>query len=196
MKEQEIIPENVRGIQTNTEANAVLPDEGAAKEFYQVVKNRLLHINQWREVAGKASAEFTLTDKNGVSVDRWAQAGDHIRIDIPGPGTITGEGDDWVHIEEILDENEMLVITVRPASNPRNDRKDVAHFFSDEATSNFIIKREGTKVFAAVYGRNERPNTNTEKLVDKIRNAAVATGAISGFAKLQWKALVEGLVRI
>ena len=54
MKEQEIIPENVRGIQTNTEANAVLPDEGAAKEFYQVVKNRLLHINQWREVAGKA----------------------------------------------------------------------------------------------------------------------------------------------
>ena len=196
MKEDEIIPENIKGIQTNTESEVELADEDAAKEFYQVVKNRLLHVNQWHELAGKASAEFSLTDKNGKNVERWAQAGDHISIDIPGPGTITGEGKDWVHIEEIHDENETLMITVRPASNPRNDRKDVAHFFSDEATSSFMIKRKGSKVMAAVYGRNEKPNTNTETTVDKIRNTTVATGAISGFSKLQWKALVEGLVKI
>jgi hypothetical protein len=45
-----------------------------------------------------------------------------------------------------------------------------------------------------VYGRNEKPNTKAETAVDKARNTAVATGAISGFAKLQWKSLVNGLV--
>jgi hypothetical protein len=46
-----------------------------------------------------------------------------------------------------------------------------------------------------VYGRNEKPNTDTETLSDKARNAAVAGGAITGFSKLQWKSLVNGLVK-
>jgi hypothetical protein len=193
---EEIIPDNSKGIQTNTESSIELADEQNAKDVYQTVKSRLLHVNQWHELAGKASAVFQLTDKNGHSVERWAQAGDHIRIDIPGPGPITGEGDDWVHIEEISDTNDTTIMRVRPATNPLNERQDVAHFFSEEASSSFMAKREGNKITAAVYGRNEKPNTNTEKLVDKIRNIAVASGAITGFSKLQWKSLVDGLVKV
>jgi hypothetical protein len=48
----------------------------------------------------------------------------------------------------------------------------------------------------AVYGRNEKPNLDTEKLADKLRNAAVAAGAITAFSKLQWKSLVNGLVAL
>jgi len=84
---------------------------------------------------------------------------------------------------------------VRPATNPKNERKDIAHFFSEASTSSFIVKRDGNKITAAVYGRNEKPNTNTEKVTDKIRNAAIAAGAISGLSKLQWKSLVNGLVK-
>jgi hypothetical protein len=36
---------------------------------------------------------------------------------------------------------------------------------------------------------------HTETLIDKLRNATIATGAISGFSKLQWKSLVNGLVK-
>jgi hypothetical protein len=70
----------------------------------------------------------------------------------------------------------------------------VAHFFSDEATSNFIVQRRGLEVIAAVLGRNEKPNTGAEKIIDKARNTAVATGAVTAFSKLQWKSLVNGLL--
>jgi hypothetical protein len=71
----------------------------------------------------------------------------------------------------------------------------VAHFFDEQSSSSFVVKREGKKITGGIYGRNEKPNTDTEKLVDKIRNIAVAGGAISGLSKLQWKSLVNGLVK-
>lgn len=100
-----------------------------------------------------------------------------------------------MQIEAIEEEENCIGIRVRPATNPTNDRKDVAHFFDEETTSSFLVKREGKKVTVGVYGRNEKPNTNTETVVDKLRNAAIAAGAISGFSKLQWKSLVNGLVK-
>jgi hypothetical protein len=58
-----------------------------------------------------------------------------------------------------------------------------------------MVKREHNKVTAAVYGRNEKPNTKTETVTDKARNAAIAGGAVTGFSKLQWKRLVNGLIK-
>jgi hypothetical protein len=195
MTVKKIIPEQHSGIQTNTESEIELATEEEAKEFFQKAKKRLLCINQWHEYAGAASADFQLTDEKGNPVNRLAQKGDHFKIDIPGPGTITGEGNDWVQIEAIEEDKNCIGIRVRPATNPNNERKDVAHFFHEEATSSFIVKKEGRKVIAGVYGRNEKPNTNTEALVDKIRNTTIASGAISGLSKLQWKSLVNGLVK-
>ena len=59
----------------------------------------------------------------------------------------------------------------------------------------FVVKREQATVTAGVYGRNEKPNTKAETIVDKARNTTIATGAITGLAKLQWKSLVNGLVK-
>ncbi len=83
---------------------------------------------------------------------------------------------------------------MRPSSSPTNSDEDVAHFFSDDATSNFIVRRKQLTLTAGVYGRNEVPNTETKKLVDKARNALVGVPAAAGFAKLQWKKLVDGLL--
>lgn len=201
MKEkfEEFIPHHESGMQTNTESSKEFDEETRAKEFYKVVRDRLFHINEWHDLAGAATAAFTLTDDSGRPINRTPRKDDFIRIDIPGPGTVSGEGDDWVQIEMIEEAEEsdqqIAVIQVRPAPSPVNERKDVAHFFSNEATSSFIARREKTKVIAGVYGRNEKPNTETETVVDKIRNAAVASGAISGFSKIQWKSLVNGLVK-
>jgi hypothetical protein len=193
--DEEIIPEHDKGTQTNTESSIELSSEKEAKDFFKTVRERLLNVNKWHDYAGSASADFQLTDKNGNPVDRKPQKGDHFKIDIPAPGTITGEGNDWVQIEAVEEDEDSIGIRVRPATNPTNERKDVAHFFDKEASSSFLVKREAKKITAGVYGRNEKPNTHTETLIDKLRNATIATGAISGFSKLQWKSLVNGLVK-
>ena len=195
MNKEEVIPENHSGIQTNTESYIEISKTEELRQFFSLVKSRLLHINSWHELAGKATADFQLCNDKGQPVDRKPQTGDHIKIDIPGPGSVTGEGDDWVRIEEVIEENDSACIRVRPATNPLNERKDIAHFFSEEATSTFMVRLDENKIIAGVYGRNEKPNTDSEKLIDKIRNTAIATGAISGFAKLQWKNLVLGLIK-
>jgi len=195
MSAEEVVPENNEGTQTNTESSVELSSEAEAKRFFKETRQRLLNINGWHQYAGSATAEFQLTDNDGKAITRLPQKGDHLKIDIPGPGTATGEGHDWVQVEEIEEDEDSIGIRVRPVSNPTNNRKDIAHFFSEDATSTFIVKREGKKITAAVYGRNEKPNTNTETLKDKLRNAAIATGAISGFSKLQWKSLVNGLIK-
>ena len=195
MSAKEVVPEHNKGMQTDTESSTELSSEVEAQEFYQEAKQRLLSINSWHQYAGNASADFLLTDHKGNPVHRSPEKGDHFKIDIPGPGTITGEGHDWVQVEAIEEDEDSIGIRVRPVTNPTNERKDVAHFFSEDATSSFIVKREGKKITVGVYGRNEKPNTDIETLKDKIRNAAIATGAISGFSKLQWKSLVNGLVK-
>jgi len=190
-----LVPEHESGIQTNTESSTECSSEAETIKLFEEVKNRLLDVNRWHDLAGAASATFQLTNEKGDPVERSAKTGDHFRIDIPGPGTITGEGDDWVRIEKVQSSHDLAAILVRPATNPKNERKDIAHFFSEASTSSFIVKRDGNKITAAVYGRNEKPNTNTEKVTDKIRNAAIAAGAISALSKLQWKSLVNGLVK-
>jgi hypothetical protein len=159
----------------------------------------LLNVNHWKEWAGAFSAGFQLTDQQGNEIDTPPKQGNFFKIDIPAPGITSGEGYDWVQIEEVKEEAqddvEYLAIRVRPAPSPLNEKKDVAHFYTDEATSNFIVRRDGTKVTAGVYGRNEKPNVKkSDTVIDKIRNAVVGTSGVSGFSKLQWKALVSGLL--
>jgi hypothetical protein len=195
---EEIIPNQEEGAEVNVEDSVVLQNETEAASFYTVVKERLVNINGWGKLAGALSADFALTDDQGKEIDSYPRKGNYFKINIPAPGIITGEGYDWVQIEEVQEEgdgeSESIAIRVRPASSPVNDKEDVAHFLTDEATSNFIVKRQGAKITAGVYGRNEKPNVKADTLLDKARNAIVGTGAVSGLAKLQWKGLVNGLL--
>ncbi len=193
--EKEIVPGQHEGGKSNTESHKDFSSEEEAKEFFHKVADRLMNVNEWHTYAGKLTADFTLTDAAGNPVQRPVEKGDHFRIDIPGPGTTTGDGYDWVQVEEIVKEKDSVSILARPATNPTNDRKDVAHFFSYAATSTFMVSLKGKTVKAAVFGRNEKPNTDAEKAADNLRNAAIATAAVGGFSKLQWKSLVEGLMK-
>jgi hypothetical protein len=199
MEHEATIPEHHDGVDVNVEDSVNLNSAKEANSFFRVVKDRLLNVNHWKEWAGAFSAGFQLTDQQGNEIDTPPQQGNFFKIDIPAPGITSGEGYDWVQIEEVKEEVnndvEFLAIRVRPAPSPLNEKKDVAHFYTDEATSNFIVRRDGTKVTAGVYGRNEKPNVKkSDTVIDKIRNAVVGTGGVSGFSKLQWKALVSGLL--
>lgn len=198
-EEQGLVPQQEGGGQSDTEARRGFESVSEAQSFYETVRERLRNVNGWQGLAGAATAHFQLTDARGVEVDRPVQPGDHFKIDVPGPGSASGEGFDWVRVEAVEEGTQegspFTLIRVRPATNPNNERPDVAHFFSDDATSNFLVRREGTTVIAAVHGRNEKPNAKADSLLDKARNLLFGGGAIAGASKLQWKALVEGLVR-
>ncbi|MBC8985367.1 hypothetical protein H9X96_06230 [Pedobacter sp. N36a] len=175
-----------------------MSSEAEAIHFYKIVKERLLDVNRWAEFAGAGSSDFYLTDADGVAVHRKATDGDRIKIDIPGPGTKTGNGYDWVTIEEIKSEviadAEVLSMTARPSGNPLNKGEDTAHFLTDQATSTFQVKRIGRTIYAEEHGRNEVPNTDTDHPLDNVRNTFVGWGAKIGFSYPQWKALVKGLL--
>jgi hypothetical protein len=198
MSENELIPQQEQGSSSDTFHSIECDTEEQAVDLFNTAKQRLLNVNEWEQLTGIASADFQLTDRYGKEVQRSVQRLDHFRINIPGPGNVTGKGYDWVRVEEIHEENEedqtAVYIKVRPATNPQNSDPEVAHFFDDDATSTFTVKRYGKKVTAAVHGRNEKPNTHSDNLLDKARNAIVSVTALNGFSKLQWKQLVKGLI--
>ena len=195
-----LIPENKEGKEITAEASVTFKDSTEAGEFYKIARKRLLAVNDWGERAGTLSADFRLTDAQGKEANRLVRTGDHFRVDIPGPGSRAGRGYDWVRVEQVAEEgdassdSQSMTIRVRPSDNPTTDEDDTAHFYSSEATSNFTVKREGNKITAAVHGRNEKPNTGTQRVLDKTRNAAVGATAAAGISTIQWNLLVKGLI--
>lgn len=193
------VPAQKIGSEMNVVEKIELASDAEAIHFFQTVKSRMLDVNRWAEFAGSASSDFYLTDTDGVSVDRKARPGDHIKIDIPAPGTKTGSGFDWVSIEDIknefLDGAEVLSMTARPTANPLNSEDvNTAHFLKEAATSTFQVKRAGKTIYAEEHGRNEVPNTDTNYGLDNFRNMFVGWGAKIGFSYPQWKALMKGLL--
>ena len=195
-----LIPENKTGKATDVEHSAKLDSREEAVDTFNRACKRLLNINIWHELSGFGSATFSLRDQNGKEASRLANMGDYIRIDIPGPGPLAGDGYDWVQVEEIEDrtndaaEDESFGMRLRSCKNPNKPGKDVAHFFTGDATSTFIIKRNNNKVYSSYHGRNEVLNTDTEKLADTIRNAIVGGGAVIGISELQWSRLIHSFL--
>jgi hypothetical protein len=199
--EKKIVPPQYTGQQTHTVYSVMLSTMEESRQRYQLARERLLDVNHWHDLAGPLSANFTLTDDTGHILDHKAREGDHIRIDLPAPGSKTGNGYDWVEIEKIEDKTTSsgktayVAIRVRPSGNPTQWNSKVAHFYDPAATSSFVVELSGKCVKASVYGRNEQPNTAPDNLWDKLRNTFVAVSASLGLAKPQWKRLVKGLVQ-
>ena len=192
------LPKQEIGTEMNAVEKKVLNSEQEAIDFYETVKQKLFNVSCWAEISKVPISTFKLTDSSGQEVDRKVEEGDYLKIDIPGPGTSTGEGYDWVVIEEIKEEKsenmDLTSMTVRPSANPANDNDDVAHFLKDQATSTFQVRRIGLEVSAEEHGRNEVPNSDTDHALDNIRNTIVGWSAKIGFSYPQWKSLVVGLI--
>ena len=198
---EELIPAQETGAKSDNEHSVTFNSIEEAKKYFQLAKDRLQQVNRWHEMAGALTADFHLTDREGREVDRAPQTGDYFRISVPAPGPGAGDGFDWVRVELMennrgsSNENEIFGIRVRPSESPiPNGETSVAHFFKDDATSTFIVERDGRNVKAAVHGRNELPNTTADKPMDKARNAIVGIGAMLGLSNPQWKSLVKGIL--
>jgi hypothetical protein len=193
-----IVPAQREGSAYDTISERIFSTEKLAKSHFKVVRKRLLAINHWHEIAGEEKATFHLVDARGEHVERMPAIGDYIKIEIPGPINHSGDGYDWVKIEDIFEDEELheefISIRVRPSSNPTKNKEEIAHFYDDSATSTFVVKRESNKISAEVHARNEKPNLEDVSLIDKIRNTFVAFGGILGASKIQWKSFTDGLL--
>lgn len=152
---------------------------------YAAQRDALLDVNNWGD-SGLLSADFQLMDGNGNEVNnRTPREGDFIRLDIPGP-----TGYDYVQIEDIIDTDDMTSITVRPSRDPNSDSDNTHHFFTDEATNTFTLRRtESTSgeplSVMQVNGRNERANSG-------VINGAVAAGSeYTPMQSMQWEGLLD-----
>lgn len=195
------IPPQEEGNQADIIESIKASDKKEAHRIFLQVRERLFNINRWSDISEGLSASFVLMDKYGNPKQGMPVPGDHFRIDIPGPGSSAGKGYDWVRVELVEDhkeqtgDTESAIIKVRPSEDPVK-QEGVAHFFEPDATSSFIVKRESNIISAEVHGRNEKPNTENEKLPDKIRNAVIGTAAAAGIGNIQWQKLVKGLLNI
>ncbi|SJZ51928.1 hypothetical protein [Sediminibacterium ginsengisoli] len=191
-----IIPVNDHGKQNDLTFERSFPDEPAAAACFRKIEFLLRTPAEWHRLAGAASAEFLLMNSDGVPQNRAAEKGDLFRIDLPGPGPAAGEGYDWVCVQEMewRQEPVLFALTLSPCSAPGADDKDTAHFFGSEASSTFVVHLEGNTVSLSYHGRNETPNTDTEKIGDKIRNGITGVFAMAGLSELQWSALLKGLL--
>jgi hypothetical protein len=193
-----LVPEQTLGSEMDALAAQLCESEAAAIVFYQVCKKRLFDVNNWAQFCGTNATEFQLTDLQGNPIST-IEEGVLIRIDIPGPGTQAGDGYDWVKVEQIAQQGESELtewagFRVRPCANPQHPELGTAHFFSDRATSTFMVKRAANEVVAEMHGRNEVKNEESEGVFDGLRNAMVGYSARIGLSYPQWKLLVDGLV--
>ena len=194
------IPPQREGVQADIIEMEIASDPQEAKLLFLKARERLFDIEHWGDISEGLSASFLLTDASGIRKEDFPEPGDHIRINIPGPGSEAGKGYDWVRVELVEDkrsaatDEEWSVMKVRPSEDPTN-REGVAHFLENQATSSFVIRRKDNTVSAEVHGRNEKPNTSAKKITDKIRNALVGTAAAAGVGKIQWQKLAKGLLK-
>lgn len=194
------LPQQQTGRQTDFIHEQKYDTLEAAHTVFQGAAGRMLSVNNWHEYAGPGSAKFTLCNNQGEEVEVMAEEGFFISIDLPGPGPDAGGGVEWVLVEKLASEGgahtaeEYVLMTVRPAANPRKAAAEIAHFYTDESTNSFIVRRDGMVISAGAHGRNETPNNEEVDLHDKIRNTAIALMARIGISGGQWQKLVNGFI--
>lgn len=194
------IPEQVVGKSLDYSRELILSDETKAYNRYREIVQKLLDVNNWKQTAIGVSAEFIIVNEKNEIQMRRVRKNDFIRIDIPGPGVPSAEGYDWVKVTS-LDQYDhqnkrKTFISLQPCPDPMTmDKETASHFFKKYTSSNIVVKQEGEMVTLQYAGRNEVINTETENMLDNVRNFLVGLGAKLGASYPQWKALIDGLAK-
>lgn len=167
------------------------PDETMARKEFDRAKQKLFDVEKWSELPG-FSSEFKLYDDQGEPRRaKKPKVGDFILINLPVPKIAN-----WVKVLDIKEEEDLAEFVVSPSEDPRQKGdKEIKHFFIDEATSTFRVKREAHTVFGYEIGKNEAINNQGKEAGDRgLINTLVAEGGWALFQKLQWEKLTDYLV--
>jgi len=196
-----VIPKQKKGTKSGAEETVVFENHRDAVLYYEIFKQRFLNINRWINYSKTTS--FQLTDLAGTSINEdEAKAGYLVKIKLPVAGTSTGKGYDWVKIEHITDEYDpmkdeaLLGIRVRPTAAPGSDRSSTAHFYTEDTTSTFTLKRKGLEITAQESGRNDVYNLQPRNIWDKVRNFIVGIFSSAGGSHIMWKIFLKNILSL
>lgn len=181
----------------DTESIQKLENAQEAELKYSILKERFFEINKWGTYSKESIAEFTLCDSSGNRINRSPIIGDYIKIllsEIKNPKTNDYQ---WVRIDMIDKTNpNRIMIQCRPSKLPGNEfAGKTVHFHSASTTSTFVISKGNDYVKMAIYGRNEKPNQNTD-IISSVKNLFIALGGMVGSSKIQWKQITDGMVSL
>ena len=198
MSPESLIPEQHEGVAKEIHHTTEAGSGAEAALLFEAAKQRLLDVTAWSAIADGASAKFLLFDHKGKAIQRSASEGDLVRIDLPGPHRASGNGYDWVALENLKEgedaQGPWVTLSTRPTADPAANESDTAHFFGAGATGTFIIRQQGTTVTGDHYGRNELPNTAEGGFLDQARALLITTGAYLGLSDVQWSNLIKGFI--
>ena len=171
------------------------PDEATAKQAFEEARQKLFNVEDWSHMAGITST-FELYDAQGQrDPQKKPDLGDYMKIILPAT-TI----ENWVKVIEVVEEPDMAKFVVQPSQNPLTPLEEpgkTEHFFTHEATSTFLVARQGNTILACEVGRNEIANNRGEEAGDRpILNTLISTGGWAGFQALQWGNLTKYLVHL
>ncbi len=195
-----LIPKNYQGKPLDLSEIRKENNLEAALKCYNRAKHRLLNPPVWHQIAGSLSATFSIENASDETPERLLKKGDFISINIHSPEALLKLYYDWVQVKEIFEEQvssgeAYFLLTLEVATNPKNNEKNIAHFFKRGASSTFVIHQKENKVTALYFGRNEIANTVDENsTLQNVRNEMVALGALAGLSNLQWKAFIKVLL--
>jgi hypothetical protein len=169
--------------------------DAAAKRFFETASLNLRRIDIWNK-CGSAS-EYAIFNAAGSDVGKDPiEKGVFIRIYLQSTGKC-----DWVRVVSVQEDEDEIVITVRPSYDPTRQPPDtsvVSHFFSHEATNNFCLVRDGTSVSFYVIGIGEKQNIrDAGGVVEAARNVAAANlGYYLGIQNAEWKTFCDTFLKI
>lgn len=171
-----------------------------SEKYFEKWKTIYFGISDWADFAGKEKAHFTLTNAQGVEINRKPVKGDLVRIKLSLIQNIFRNKEEWVEIvdlEEVKELNFQLVkMTFAPTQKPTKNKKYPQHFLTNVSSNTFIIARKGNVYQASVHGRNELVNTEVlPNPLKFLRNQFIARTGFAGLSSWQWQSWCEGVLK-
>lgn len=191
------VPSQVKGNFHDTESMKKFENTNETEVRFNALKERFFEISNWHSYSHKQQTKFTLCDSSGKTVQRPPQIGDYIQILLKKERNLKKEDFQWMQIDMIDKSNpDYILIQSRPSKLPGNRfAGKTAHFNAVTSTTTFIISKGDKYIKMAVYGRNIKPNKNTD-FIRCLNNIFIAVGERAGLQKIKWKKLSDGLVNI
>ena len=170
-----------------------------AKDQFEQLQERLQSVNLWDTYSNKVKTKFVLFDPIKNQPTQELKIGNFIKIDIPGPGNPSGSGFDWTEIIDIQigkesEDHPFFAFTIKPCPAPDSNDETVAHFYNEESSNTFVVRKMGTCIYVEIHGRNQIENTSDAPLLDILRNKAVALGSKYGIGNLNWIGFASALL--
>ena len=188
-----LVPQHDSGHSVNLEHEVIAADVEEAEDWFVTAKDRLLDVNHWRVTGSLLTQDLHLTDSHGRVMNRHARKGDHIRINIPGPGPREVDAYDWVVIaaieyDDYPDESrETFALKICAAGMPGEGGAGSA------PSGTLVIERNSKMLRARYHGRN----VVEYSFVPGPASPADDSGQFSawlGISDAQWQSLLTGMI--